>query len=564
MRNISLGLKISGLVVFVGIALSLLVGVVGPRQAASLGQDILKEDTRFISSLLVANLALGMQTMVLDDGATLDETLELISGDGGAARGAQGAGLDHASISDVWVFDNKGKLVKSLREGQTPPGGVSTDTYALEEFDAFLRVRAPMRDADEVLGYVVIDFSKHYLQARSSENGLYMLLLAAIALAVTCVLGVGLGRKIGRRLDGIAAVAEAVSTGDLEHRIVDNSRDEIGSLADAFRRLIEYMRELSEAARRIASKDLTVVVKPRSENDMLGQSFASMVSNLTAMVHQLSHNADLLNSAATQISSSASRVSNGASNQLQQITRVAESIESMAKATIDTARQVKDVSEISRNASDTAERGREVVDGTVAGMQGIAAVVTNSSDSIGKLAESADRIGQIVDVIDEIADQTNLLALNAAIEAARAGEQGRGFAVVADEVRKLAERTSKATGEISDMVEQIQSDSGASVSAMETGLTQVSKGRDLANSAGASLQEIVRMSQSVVNMIQSVAGTTDEQSVSVEHVAQNIEEIRTIAAESASATRESVSVAEELNKQAAELREVIDSFVVSK
>ena len=165
-------------------------------------------------------------------------------------------------------------------------------------------------------------------------------------------------------------------------------------------------------------------------------------------------------------------------------------------------------------------------------------------------------------VIDDIADQTNLLALNAAIEAARAGEQGRGFAVVADEVRKLAERTGKATGEITDMIKGIQSETDEAVRSMESGLQQVESGRELADKAGTSLTEIVAVAQQVVAQIQQIAQASEEQSSAAEQISKNIEHIASVTKETATGAEQSAAAAEELNRQAEGLKQMVGRFTV--
>ncbi|HKK20007.1 MAG TPA: methyl-accepting chemotaxis protein, partial [candidate division Zixibacteria bacterium] len=199
---------------------------------------------------------------------------------------------------------------------------------------------------------------------------------------------------------------------------------------------------------------------------------------------------------------------------------------------------------------------------TINGMQRIADVVRISADSIGKLAKSADQIGEIISVIDDIADQTNLLALNAAIEAARAGEQGRGFAVVADEVRKLAERTGKATGEITDMIKGIQGETTEAVQSMESGISEVDNGRQLADSAGGSLTEIVSMSQRVMDMVQQIATATEEQSSAAEQISRNIEHISSVTKETATGAEQSAAAAEELNRQAEGMKQMVAQFKI--
>jgi methyl-accepting chemotaxis protein len=188
--------------------------------------------------------------------------------------------------------------------------------------------------------------------------------------------------------------------------------------------------------------------------------------------------------------------------------------------------------------------------------------VRNSSESIGKLSDSVHQIGAIIEVIDDIADQTNLLALNAAIEAARAGEQGRGFAVVADEVRKLAERTGKATGEITTMIKGIQVQTGEAVSVMQSGIKEVDAGRQLADQAGDSLGQIVQMSQQVMDMIQQIATAAEEQSSAAEQISRTVEQISSVTKETAAGAEQSSAAADQLNRQAEGLRQMIGKFEI--
>jgi methyl-accepting chemotaxis protein len=212
----------------------------------------------------------------------------------------------------------------------------------------------------------------------------------------------------------------------------------------------------------------------------------------------------------------------------------------------------------------SAEQGGKVVDDTVDGMKRIASVVNKSADTVKELGKSSDQIGEIIGVIDDIADQTNLLALNAAIEAARAGDQGRGFAVVADEVRKLAERTTKATKEIAGMIKKIQSDTSGAVQSMEEGTQEVVRGIELADRAGASLREIVGVSQKVTDMVTQIAAASEEQSSASEQISKNVEAISKVTGETAQGTQQIARAAEDLNRLTENLQRLIGGFKVGR
>ncbi|MDP2381765.1 MAG: methyl-accepting chemotaxis protein, partial [Nitrospirota bacterium] len=210
----------------------------------------------------------------------------------------------------------------------------------------------------------------------------------------------------------------------------------------------------------------------------------------------------------------------------------------------------------------TAKNGGSVVADTISGMQHLSEAVSNSATIIAELGKSSDQIGEIVRVIEDIADQTNLLALNAAIEAARAGEQGRGFAVVADEVRKLAERTTKATKEIGDMIRQIQHDTRGAVDSMQQGTQKVSGGVELVNKTGEALTRIVQMVSESADMIRQIAVASEEQSVATQQIANDIENVAKVTKESASGANESAKASHDLSQLAVELQGIVGSFKV--
>jgi methyl-accepting chemotaxis protein len=319
-------------------------------------------------------------------------------------------------------------------------------------------------------------------------------------------------------------------------------------------------------AEAIAQGDLTsseVALAGRDETDDLNSAMNKMQSSLTKVVESILSSTEHLASASQQISAAAAQQSAGMETQKDQTRQVASAMQEMSSTIVQISENSNKAAESARKASETARVGGKVVEETLEKMREIASSVGDTAKKVAALGKSSDQIGQIIGVIDDIADQTNLLALNAAIEAARAGEQGRGFAVVADEVRKLAERTSKATKEIASMIQSIQSETKSAVDAMETGTKQVEAGVETTTLAGASLEEIISAAEQVGDMVAQIATAATQQSSATEEVNANIEQIAKITAETAEGAQQSAKACHDLSSLALDLQNVVSRFRLS-
>ncbi len=399
---------------------------------------------------------------------------------------------------------------------------------------------------------------------KKTASSMNTIIIISLILGAGFAFGVGyfISKSLSKPLVKISHIAGEIAKGDINQQVDLYSKDETGQLADSFRELIDYMHNMADVATHIADGDLTVNIEAKSHRDVLGTAFARMSGNLEQIVRDLTDNTTQLVSAASEIASASEQMSAGATQQTGQANQAATAVEEMTATIVQSSKNSSEASDLARSASDSANEGTGIVSQTIEGMNRISSVVSSSADTIQKLAKSADQIGDIISVIDDIADQTNLLALNAAIEAARAGEQGRGFAVVADEVRKLAERTGKATGEIAEMIKGIQSETNGAVSSMEQGLGEVNSGRELADKAGNSLSDILQKSQSVMDMIQQIATAAEEQSAASEEISKNVANIAAVTKQTAAGAEQSASAAEQLNRQAENLRGMVGKFKV--
>jgi methyl-accepting chemotaxis protein len=330
--------------------------------------------------------------------------------------------------------------------------------------------------------------------------------------------------------------------------------------------IYDPINEAIDALEKIASGDLTVKISKKysGDHEKIKDSINNVTHSLGKTLNDVSLAAVAAASAAHQISSSTEEMAAGANEQSSQTTEVAGAVEEMTKTIFETTKNTTRAAEASKNAGTVALEGGKVVKETINGMIRISDVVKQSSQTVQALGKSSNEIGEIIQVIDDIADQTNLLALNAAIEAARAGEQGRGFAVVADEVRKLAERTSKATQEIASMIKQIQKDTDGAVKSMKLGTDEVEKGKILAEKAGQSLKEIIAGAENVADIVTQVAVASEEQSRTSEQITQNIELINNVTQQNATGVRQIAHAAEELNLLTGNLQKLISGFKVDK
>jgi methyl-accepting chemotaxis protein len=331
------------------------------------------------------------------------------------------------------------------------------------------------------------------------------------------------------------------------------------SFAYVVRRSIE---PLLAAIRALGKGVLRGKVEILSSDD-IGSMSAYMngaLEQMTGTVSGIDYCSDKITVSINEILSHARRAAESAISQRDRIVQIGESMKEMVGSVQNVSDDSNHASVSANNAVEIARQGGLIVNEALVAMRTIAETVTATARKIEELGKNSDQIGRIVAVINEIAGQTNLLALNAAIEAARAGDQGRGFAVVAGEVRRLAERTTKATKEVGQMIETVQKVTKQAVEQMKAGTTQVEAGVATTSKAGASLEEIIAAAQNVGNMITRISGTACQQGDAAQQINANVEEIAKLTSHSAEDAQQSTNSCDHLSKLAVSLKEIVHQF----
>ena len=324
------------------------------------------------------------------------------------------------------------------------------------------------------------------------------------------------------------------------------------------------IQESAKLIGKYADGDFTsrITSQYKGDHQLIVNSLNTMGDSVSRVLNQVKEAVQAAASAANQISSSTEEMAAGAQEQSSQATEVAGAIEEMTKTILETSKNASVAAESSKFANETGLKGTKKVEESKNGMNKIVSSAQNTAHIISSLTNKTDQIGEITQVINDIADQTNLLALNAAIEAARAGEQGRGFAVVADEVRKLAERTTKATKEIADMIKMIQREAKDADESMNEAKTAVELGMKLTDEVGVVLNEISHENNKVADVVGQVAAASEEQSSAAEQISKNIESISSVTQQSASGLQQIAHASEDLNRLTLNLQELIAQFKV--
>lgn len=322
------------------------------------------------------------------------------------------------------------------------------------------------------------------------------------------------------------------------------------------------LKEAGRFAQEIAHANLASDIRVQRSDEIgaLAQSLREMRNALRGMVELISSHSNQIADSSAQLTASSDRIAQASEHQSQAASSMAASVQEMTVSVNHMSDFARDAREMARYSGEAAQQGSEVIDAVVNDIQQIAASVTDAAGDVRELGVHSREIAMVVNVIKEVAEQTNLLALNAAIEAARAGEQGRGFAVVADEVRKLAERTAVSTEEIARIINNISGGTSRAVTSMERQVVEVQAGVELVSRAGKAISDINTASERVVGAVAEISDALGEQAAASNDIARNVERIAGMGEENHAAVRESANAAHHLASLAVQLQQAVSKF----
>jgi len=535
------------------------------------------------------------KALILADGLSVKAAEPVQVEDLNALQFILGEAIGQADVAYAFIRDSRGRILSSSFEGNVVPSELAninqlapnvpfgTESTNLALKDTMIEVTdiaSPVGGG--ALGSIHIGLNITQIKLNIRNILLKIIYVGAGSLLALSILTIILATIIIAPVRDLMRVAEALGSGDLSKKANVKSGDELGQLGTTLNNTIDRLQGLvqTEADRdkmQHQVMDLLSIVSGAAEGDLtvkaevtadalgsVADAFNLMINGLTALVSQASNVAHEIQSSTGDILQASERMRRGAEQQTAQIQGASGAVNEMSHTIQRMAENAEAATQASLRATQAAVKGGTSVAETIKGMQRIRAAVQTTGKKIKGLGERSLEIGAIIEVINEIATQTNLLALNAAIEAARAGEQGRGFAVVADEVRKLAERAARATKDITSLIKGIQVETSEAVTVMEEGTREVEEGTKLADQAGAALREIEQIVKQTSGLVTDITNSAANQVKVSESVVTSMDSISKLTQETTVGVRDTVETISRLADLSKRLTDAIGRFKLGK
>jgi methyl-accepting chemotaxis protein WspA len=398
----------------------------------------------------------------------------------------------------------------------------------------------------------------------STQNANYTIFIGTLfSFLVLSFAGFLITRDISKPLGKITVAAETIASGDLDVTIgADERRDEIGLLAQAFRRMIQSLQMMAKGAEAVAAGNLAVVIKPQSAKDVVGGALAAMVQRLSTLIGQVQKSGIQVNTSATEIAATAKQQQATANEIFSTTTEISATSKEISATAKELVKAMKEVAQIAEQTATLAGSGQSGLTRMESTMRQIMEASGSINARLAVLSEKAGNINTVVTTIAKVADQTNLLSLNAAIEAEKAGEYGRGFAVVATEIRRLADQTAVATSDIEQMVKEMQSAVSAGVMGMDKFSEEVRRGVEVVGQVSAQLSQIIGQVQTLTPNLETVNEGMQSQSLGAQQISDALAQLGEAAQQTVESLRQSTLAIEQLNEATSGLQSGISRFTV--
>jgi twitching motility protein PilJ len=535
------------------------------------------------------------KTLILADGLSVKAAEPVQVEDLNALQFILGEAIGQADVAYAFIRDPRGRVLSSSFEGNVVPAEL-VNINQLEPNVPFGTENANLMLKDTVievtdiaspvgggaLGSIHIGLNVSQIKLNIRNILLNILYVGAGGLLLLALLTIVIVAIIIAPVRELMEVSEALGRGDLTKKANVKSSDELGQLGLTLNTTIDRLQGLvqTESDRdkmQHQVMDLLSIVSGAAEGDLtvkaevtadalgsVADAFNLMINGLQALVSQASDVASEIQHSTSDILKASDRMRRGAEQQTAEIQGASGAVNEMSRTIQRMAENAEAATQASLRATQAAVKGGTSVAETIKGMQRIRAAVQTTGKKIKGLGERSLEIGAIIEVINEIATQTNLLALNAAIEAARAGEQGRGFAVVADEVRKLAERAARATKDITSLIKGIQVETSEAVTVMEEGTREVEEGTKLADQAGAALREIEQIVKQTSGLVTDITNSAVNQVKVSEGIVTSMDSISKLTQETTVGVRDTVETISKLAELSTRLTVAIGRFKLGK
>ena len=398
-------------------------------------------------------------------------------------------------------------------------------------------------------------------QKQANSAILLFIVLGIAALFFSIAMVIILNKTIARPLNQITKIAARISEGDLNvDLMVAERNDEVGTLLQNFKKMIDALKEMAAAAQKIASGDFTGTISPQSQKDLLGNAFLQMLFNLRSILKDISESVNLLASSSSEILVATTQIATGSAETASAITETTTTVEEVRQAAQLSSQKASRVSENAQQVVQVTQIGQKAVDETLSGMQEIQNQMESMANTIVRLSEQSQQIGGIIASVTDVADQSNLLAVNAAIEAAKAGEQGKGFAVVAQEIKNLAQQSKQATIQVRNILTDIQKATSSAVMATEQTTKAVENGVRQSAQAGDAIKKLAESSTKAVEAATQIVASSLQQTVGMDQIGLAMQNINQAGAENATSMVQAEKAAKSLNELGQKLKVLVEQY----